>query len=57
MPTIDVHAHAIVPEALSEMHAAHPDHGPVLVDDQGKAYLAYAGRKRLGPLPEAIIDP
>ena len=57
MPTIDLHAHAIVPEALSEMHAAHPDHGPELVDDQGQAYLAYAGRERLGPLPRAIFDP
>ena len=33
MPTIDLHAHAIVPAALSEMHAAHPDHGPVLIED------------------------
>ena len=57
MQTIDLHAHAIVPEALSEMHAAHPDHGPVLVHDQGQAYLAYAGRERLGPLPQAIFDP
>ena len=57
MTTIDVHAHAIVPAALSEMHAAHPDHGPVLIDDGGESYLAYAGRERLGPLPPAIFDP
>jgi aminocarboxymuconate-semialdehyde decarboxylase len=57
MPTIDVHAHAIVPEALIEMHAAHPDHGPVLVEDGGLSYLSYAGRERLGPLPRAIFDP
>ncbi len=57
MPTIDLHAHAIVPAALSEMHAAHPDHGPVLVEDEGQSYLSYAGRERLGPLPKAIFDP
>ena len=57
MPTVDVHAHAIVPQALIEMHAAHPDHGPVLVEDGGRSYLSYAGRERLGPLPKAIFDP
>jgi len=57
MPTIDLHAHAIVPHALSEMHAAHPDHGPVLIEDEGQSYLSYAGRERLGPLPKAIFDP
>jgi aminocarboxymuconate-semialdehyde decarboxylase len=57
MPTIDLHAHAIVPQALSEMHAAHPDHGPVLIEDEGQSYLSYAGRERLGPLPKAIFDP
>jgi aminocarboxymuconate-semialdehyde decarboxylase len=57
MPTIDLHAHAIVPEALSQMHAAHPDHGPVLTEDDGQSYLSYAGRERLGPLPRAIFDP
>jgi len=57
MPTIDLHAHAIVPQALSEMHDAHPDYGPVLIEDEGQSYLSYAGRERLGPLPKAIFDP
>jgi aminocarboxymuconate-semialdehyde decarboxylase len=57
MPTIDLHAHAIVPAALEAMAAAHPEYGPALVEDGGNAYLRYPGRERLGPLPSAIFDP
>jgi aminocarboxymuconate-semialdehyde decarboxylase len=57
LTTIDVHAHAIVPNALEEMAAAHPDFGPVLFEDGGRKYLRYPGRERLGPLPEAIFEP
>ena len=57
MTTIDIHAHAIVPDALEEMAAAHPDHGPELVVDGGRGYLRYPGRERLGPLPDAILEP
>jgi len=57
MPTIDVHAHAIVPAALERMARAHPDHGPVLVEDDGSRYLKYPGRERLGPLPPSIFEP
>ncbi len=57
MTTVDIHAHAIVPDALARMVARHPDHGPTLVEDQGRRYLRYPGRERLGPLPEAIFEP
>lgn len=57
MTTIDLHAHAIVPDALTAMAAAHPDYGPSLFTDDGIRYLSYPGRARLGPLPEAIFDP
>lgn len=57
MATIDLHAHAIVPEALSEMAAAHPDHGPVLIQAKGRQFLKYPARERLGPLPDVIFDP
>ena len=57
MTTIDIHAHAIVPAALTGMAAAHPDHGPELIEDGGKQYLRYPGRERLGPLPEGIFEP
>ncbi len=57
MTTIDIHAHAIVPDALEKMAGAHPDHGPTLVEDDGRKYLSYPGRERLGPLPDAIFDP
>ena len=57
MTTIDIHAHAIVPAALTGMAAAHPDHGPELIEDGGKRYLRYPGRERLGPLPEGIFEP
>ena len=57
MATIDLHAHAIVPAALQEMAAAHPDFGPALFTDDGRQYLQYPGRERLGPLPDAIFDP
>lgn len=57
MTTIDIHAHAIVPDALSDMASRHPDHGPLLVEDVGRRYLRYPGRERLGPLPEAIFEP
>lgn len=57
MPTYDVHAHAIVPEALSDMVAAHPDHGATLIEEDGQQYLSYRGRSRLGPLAPGIFDP
>ena len=57
MTTIDIHAHAIVPAALAEMASSHPDHGPTLIEDEGRRYLRYPGRERLGPLPEAIFEP
>ncbi|MDH3539739.1 MAG: amidohydrolase [Acidimicrobiia bacterium] len=57
MTTIDLHAHAIVPAALAEMAASHPDFGPELIEDGGRRYLRYPGRERLGPLPEAIFEP
>lgn len=57
LTTIDVHAHAIVPGALERMAAAHPDYGPVLVEDDGRRYLKYPGRERLGPLPPSIFEP
>lgn len=56
MTTIDLHAHAIVPDALAEMARSHPDFGPRLVTESGTKYLSYPGRARLGPLPEAIFD-
>ena len=57
MPTIDLHAHAIVPDALEEMQKAQPDHGPVLIQADGRQWLKYPARERLGPLPDAIFDP
>jgi aminocarboxymuconate-semialdehyde decarboxylase len=57
MTTYDVHAHAIVPEAVHEMRASHPDHAPTMVTEEGVRYLAYPGRARLGPLPPGITDP
>jgi aminocarboxymuconate-semialdehyde decarboxylase len=57
MTTIDIHSHAIVPDALEEMAAAHPDHGPRLFEDGGRRFLRYPGRERLGPLTEAIFEP
>ena len=57
MTAIDIHAHAVVPDALAAMASAHPDHGPTLVEEDGRRYLRYPGRERLGPLPEAIFEP
>ena len=57
MTTIDIHAHAIVPEALTLMESAHPAHGPTLFREDGQTFLSYPGRGPLGPLPEAIFDP
>ena len=53
---VDLHAHAIVPDALGEMQKAQPDHGPVLVEDSGRRFLKYPKRERLGPLPEGIFE-
>jgi len=55
--TTDCHAHAIIPDALTEMVRTHPDYGPSLFTEDGTRYLSYPGRARLGPLPEAIFDP
>jgi aminocarboxymuconate-semialdehyde decarboxylase len=57
MTTVDIHAHAIVPEALAEMAARHPDHGPTLIEQGGAKFLNYPGRANLGPLPDAIFHP
>ena len=57
MPVTDIHAHAIVPDALRRMEAAHPDHGPALFEDGGSRYLRYPGRAPLGPLPDPIFEP
>ena len=56
-PTVDVHAHAIVPDALLAMQEAQPEHGPVLLDADGRRWLKYPARERLGPLPDVIFDP
>ena len=55
--TVDLHAHAIVPDALLEMQKAQPDHGPVLIEADGRRWLKYPQRERLGPLPEGIFEP
>jgi aminocarboxymuconate-semialdehyde decarboxylase len=57
LTTIDLHAHAIVPAALAEMTSSHPDYGPNLFEEEGRKYLRYPGRDRLGPLPDAIFEP
>lgn len=58
MTTYDLHTHAIIPEALKEMAASHPDYGPTLFEEGGRTFLSYpGGRARLGPLPEGIFDP
>jgi aminocarboxymuconate-semialdehyde decarboxylase len=54
---VDLHAHAIVPDALVEMQKAQPEHGPVLIEDGRRRFLKYPERERLGPLPEGIFDP
>ena len=56
MPAIDVHAHAILPDALEGMRAAHPDHAPSLYEEDGLTFMRYPGRKGLGPLPPGIFD-
>jgi aminocarboxymuconate-semialdehyde decarboxylase len=57
LTTIDLHAHAIVPAALNEMAASHPDFGPSLFTKNATRYLSYPGRDPLGPLPDAIFEP
>lgn len=57
MTTIDLHAHAIVPEALERMQASHPDFAPVLFTEGGAKFLRYPGRAPLGPIPEGMFDP
>ncbi|MPZ53900.1 MAG: amidohydrolase family protein, partial [Acidimicrobiia bacterium] len=57
MTICDVHTHAIVPDALEEMTATHPEHGPILIEEGGVRYLSYPGRARLGPLSAGIFDP
>lgn len=53
----DLHAHAILPQALSEMSVSHPDHGPAILEEDGVTYVSYPGRARLGPIPRGIFDP
>jgi len=39
LTTIDVRAHAIIPDALTEMAGAHPDFGPSLVTEDGTLHF------------------
>ncbi len=58
MPTTDLHTHAIIPDALRAMAAAHPDYGPQVFEEDGQTFLQYpGGRARLGPLHPGIFDP
>ena len=55
--TVDLHAHANVPDALAAMAASHPDYGPELIQAEGRQWLKYPARERLGPLPDVIFNP
>jgi aminocarboxymuconate-semialdehyde decarboxylase len=57
LTTIDVHAHAIVPESLRRMESRHPDFAPALFEEGGHKYLRYPGRAPLGPIPDGMFDP
>lgn len=57
MPTIDLHAHTIVPDAVGAMKLAHPDEAPELIEDGRITYLVFPGRERLGPLHDGTFDP
>ncbi len=58
MPTTDLHTHAIIPDALRAMAAAHPEFGPEVFEEGDKTFLRYpGGRARLGPLHPGIFDP
>ena len=54
---VDVHAHALLPDALTAMAEEHPDFGPTLIQEPDAGYLQYPGRERLGPLYPGIFDP
>lgn len=58
MTVTDIHTHAIIPDALRAMAAAHPDFGPEVFEEGGQTFLQYpGGRARLGPLHPGIFDP
>jgi aminocarboxymuconate-semialdehyde decarboxylase len=57
LTTIDLHAHAIVPEALERMAESRPDSAPVLYEEGESKYLRYPGRAPLGPIPDGMFDP
>ena len=56
MTTVDVHAHLILRDALDAMRAAHPDAGPVLLQEGGHYKLQYPGREPLGPVAPGMFD-
>lgn len=56
-PVVDVHAHALLPDALDAMAQEHPEFGPTLMQEPDAGYLQYPGRERLGPLYPGIFDP
>ena len=57
MTTIDVHAHAIVPESLKRMGSSHSDFAPEIFEERGYKFLRYPGRAPLGPIPDGMFDP
>ena len=50
MTVCDLHTHAIIPDALRAMAAAHPEFGPEVFEEGDETFLRYpGGRARLGP--------
>lgn len=56
MAVTDLHAHLIVPTALTEMRTAYPDLAPDLVERDDGYFLHYPGRPPLGPVPASMFD-
>lgn len=54
---IDLHAHLMVLEALTELHAAYPELAPVAARSGDGYRLSYPGRPPMGPIPESMFSP
>ncbi|HEX5995823.1 MAG TPA: amidohydrolase family protein, partial [Jiangellales bacterium] len=55
MPTVDLHAHVVVPDAVHRMRAAHPDYAPTLCREDAWT-IRIPGHAPMSPVPQGMFD-
>lgn len=56
MPTVDLHTHIVVPDAVRKMNAAHPGHAATLTEEDGAWTIRIPGQAPMSPVPHGMFD-